>query len=115
MKAEEHPHGTQAPPTGFGPTLLRIGPGLVLAGSIVGSGELIATTTTGAQAGFTLLWLVLAGCLVKVFAQVEFGRAAVARGCTALGALDELPGPRDRTRSGRRPSPGSLRGPARAG
>ena len=94
MRAEEHLDGPQAPPTGFGPTLLRIGPGLVLAGSIVGSGELIATTTTGAQAGFTLLWLVLAGCLVKVFAQVEFGRAAVARGCTALGALDELPGPR---------------------
>lgn len=94
MRGEEEAEGTQAPPIGILPTLLRIGPGLVLAGSIVGSGELIATTTTGAQAGFTLLWLVLAGCLVKVFAQVEFGRAAVARGCTALGALDELPGPR---------------------
>ena len=43
MNAEEPLDGPQAPPTGFGPTLLRIGPGLVLAGSIVGSGELIAT------------------------------------------------------------------------
>ena len=39
------------------PTLRRIGPGMVLAASIVGSGELIATTTLGAQVGYTALWL----------------------------------------------------------
>ena len=71
-----------------------VGPGLIVAGSIVGSGELIATTKTGAEAGFTLLWLILLGCVVKVFAQIEFGRYAIISGKTTLRALDEVPGPR---------------------
>ena len=49
----------------------RLGPGLIVAGSIVGSGELIATTKVGAEAGFVLLWLILVGCVIKVFTQVE--------------------------------------------
>ncbi|MCG8649829.1 MAG: transmembrane Mn(2+) transporter, partial [Pirellulales bacterium] len=71
-----------------------IGPGLIVAGSIVGSGELIATTKTGAEAGFSLLWLIILGCLVKVFAQIEFGRYAIISGKPTLRALDEVPGPR---------------------
>ena len=42
--------GTLEPPRTWWGTLLMLGPGLVIAGSIVGSGELIATTKTGAQA-----------------------------------------------------------------
>ena len=76
-------------------TVIRcIGPGLIVAGSIVGSGELIATTKTGAEAGFTLLWLILLGCVVKVFTQIELGRYAIISGKTTLRALDEVPGPR---------------------
>ena len=41
------------PPAGLGRALRQIGPGLILAGSIVGTGELIQTTQTGARAGFT--------------------------------------------------------------
>lgn len=74
--------------------LRRLGPGLIIAGSIVGSGELIATTKVGAEAGFALLWLILIGCIVKVFTQVELGRAAIVTGRTALAVLDDLPGPR---------------------
>ena len=33
-------------PTSVGGILRRLGPGLIIAGSIVGSGELIGTTTT---------------------------------------------------------------------
>ena len=83
-----------APPRTFGGILTKLGPGLIIAGSIVGSGELIVTTKTGAEAGFWLLWLIIAGCLIKVFAQVEFGRYAVARGKTTLEGLNEVPGPR---------------------
>ena len=32
---------------------------MVLAAAIVGSGELIATTTLGAQVGYAALWIVL--------------------------------------------------------
>lgn len=86
--------GSQPPPRALGATLRRIGPGLVLAGAIVGSGELVATTSVGAQAGFWLLWLILLGCILKVFTQIEFGRYAITWGRTTLDALDTLPGPR---------------------
>ncbi|MCC9641833.1 Nramp family divalent metal transporter [Rhodopirellula sp. JC740] len=82
------------PPTHWWRILTNIGPGLIIAGSIVGSGELIATTKTGAEAGFTLLWLILIGCVVKVFTQVEMGRYTLISGKTSLQAFNELPGPR---------------------
>ncbi|GAB6166553.1 Nramp family divalent metal transporter [Thermostilla marina] len=72
----------------------RLGPGMIIAAAVVGSGELIATTRTGAEAGFTLLWLILIGCVIKVFVQVELGRYAVVAGQPTLAALNELPGPR---------------------
>ena len=72
----------------------RVGPGLILAAAIVGTGELINTTGLGAKAGFALLWLILASCVVKVFVQVELGRYAITRGKTTLAAFDTLPGPR---------------------
>lgn len=74
--------------------LSRLGPGLIIAGSIVGSGELIATTKTGAEAGFWLLWLIVIGCVIKVFVQVELGRDAIVRGKSTMDALSEVPGPR---------------------
>ncbi len=91
----QHP---QQAPTQLIKIIRSIGPGLIVAGSIVGSGELIATTKTGAEAGFSLLWLIILGCVVKVFAQIEFGRYAIISGKTTLRALDEVPGPRIRGR-----------------
>ena len=82
------------PPTTFAGILRRIGPGMILAGSIVGSGELIATTKTGAEAGFTLLWLIIIGCIIKVFVQIELGRYSIVSGQTTLAALNTVPGPR---------------------
>ena len=74
--------------------LKHIGPGLIIAANIVGSGELIMTTKTGAQAGIALLWLILLGCVVKVFVQLEFGRFAISHGETTLASLNRVPGPR---------------------
>lgn len=76
--------------------LRQLGPGLIIAGSIVGSGELIATTAVGAEAGFVLLWLIIIGCLIKVFVQIEFGRYTITSGRTTLDGLNEVPGPRKR-------------------
>ena len=84
----------QAPPTTMLGILRRIGPGMILAGSIVGSGELIATTRTGAEAGFTLLWLIIIGCIIKVFVQIELGRYTIINAQTTLTALNTVPGPR---------------------
>ena len=74
--------------------LRNVGPGMILAGSIVGSGELIATTRTGAEAHFDFLWLIILGCIIKVFAQIELGRYAITNGKTTLEALNNVPGPR---------------------
>ena len=71
-----------------------LGPGLILAGGIVGSGELIAATHTGAKAGFIFLGLIIFGCIVKCFTQVEMARHAIAQGETTLSLLNRVPGPR---------------------
>src|SRR5437763_263357 len=84
----------EEPPVDVMGIVARLGPGLIIAGSIVGSGELIGTTKTGAEAGFWLLWLIIIGCVIKVFVQVELGRDAVVRGKTTMDALSEVPGPR---------------------
>ncbi len=82
------------PPSTFAGTVRQIGPGLILAASIVGTGELINTTGLGAKAGFVLLWLILMSCVIKVFVQVELGRYAITHGKTTLAAFDTLPGPK---------------------
>ena len=91
----------EAPTTTIG-ILRNIGPGMILAGSIVGSGELIATTRTGAEAHFDFLWLIILGCIIKVFAQIELGRYAITNGKTTLAALNEVPGPIIRFSLGKR-------------
>ena len=72
------------------------GPGLVLTASIVGSGELIATTSLGAKVGYLALWLIIISCFIKVALQLVIGRYAIYTGETALQFFDKLPGPRAR-------------------
>jgi manganese transport protein len=88
------PEAIREPPHTLPLAIRQIGPGLILAASIVGTGELINTTSLGAKAGFSLLWLILFSCVIKVFVQVELGRYAITHGTTTLAAFDSLPGPR---------------------
>jgi Mn2+/Fe2+ NRAMP family transporter len=83
--------GIREPPIGWRHSLKYLGPGLILSASIVGSGELIATTTAGAQAGFAILWLVLFSCAVKVAVQIEFARWTIATGTPALSGYNRVP------------------------
>ncbi|MGK2862294.1 MAG: Nramp family divalent metal transporter, partial [Chitinophagaceae bacterium] len=82
------------PPHSFREKLKFLGPGFILSASIVGSGELIATTTLGARAGFIAFWIIIVSCLVKVAVQLEFGKRAILTGQTAMRSFNELPGPR---------------------
>ncbi len=88
------PDAVREPPATLAGTVRQIGPGLILAASIVGTGELINTTGLGAKAGFALLWLILLSCVIKVFVQVELGRYSITHGKTTLAAFDTLPGPK---------------------
>lgn len=84
----------QPAPDSFKQKLRYLGPGFILSASVVGSGELIATTSLGAKAGFVTLWVILVSCLVKIVLQLEFGRLSITRGVTAMNLMNEMPGPR---------------------
>src|SRR4026208_645586 len=80
------------PPTRFFQKLKFLGPGFILSASIVGSGELIATTILGAKAGFIAFWVIIVSCLIKVAVQLEFGKQAILTGETAMSLFNNLPG-----------------------
>ena len=82
------------PPTTLAGRMRFLGPSFILSASIVGSGELIATTTLGARAGFITFWVILVSCVVKVAVQLEFGKHTILTGETAMQAFNALPGPR---------------------
>lgn len=91
---ELRPEDVQQPPRSLGAILARIGPGMILAASIVGSGELIATTTLGAECGYAALWIVVFSCFLKPAMQAEIGRYSIVTGETGLAGFNRLPGPR---------------------
>ena len=66
-----HLDGPQDAPQDWRGTLKHLGPGLIITACIVGSGELIATPKVGAEYGFSLLWFIVAGCMIKVLVQVD--------------------------------------------
>ena len=80
------------PPKTARGVLRHLGPGFVLSAAVVGSGELIATTTLGATAGFVTFWIIILSCLVKVTLQLEWGKHAIHSGETTMTALNSLPG-----------------------
>ncbi len=93
-KYAQSPDHIKEPPHSLVGRLQYLGPGFVLSASIVGSGELIATTTLGAKAGFITFWIILLSCVIKVAIQLEFGRHAILHGETAMAAFNALPGKR---------------------
>jgi manganese transport protein len=88
------PEEVAEPPQTLFNALKRIGPGMILAASIVGSGELIAATTLGAEVGYAALWVIVLSCLIKPIVQAEMGRYIIASGETGLASFNHVPGPR---------------------
>lgn len=68
-----------------------LGPGMLMSAAVVGSGELITTTTMGAVAGFALLWLIVLSTAAKVFIQMELAKIAIITGEPALQAYGRVP------------------------
>jgi Mn2+/Fe2+ NRAMP family transporter len=50
---------------GWAPTLADLGPGLILAATGIGVGDMVSATIAGAEYGLTLVWALAAGVLVK--------------------------------------------------
>ncbi|KOU13764.1 iron transporter [Streptomyces sp. WM6372] len=60
----------------------HIGPGIVVAATGVGAGDLVATLIAGSKFGYTLLWAAVIGCLVKISLAEAAGRWHLATGRT---------------------------------
>jgi len=89
---EPIPEGeTKEPPRGFFTVIRHIGPGIVLSGSVIGSGELLVTTRMGAQFGFVFMWGVILCCLIKYFVQIELGRHCMITNSTSIQAINRFP------------------------
>lgn len=84
--------GPQAAPATLRGRIRHLGPSVIVTGSIVGSGEIILTSSLGAAAGFAMLWWVLLSCWSKSIVQAELARYVLATGDTYLRALNRVPG-----------------------
>ncbi len=84
--------GVLPAPGSFTGRIRYLGPSVIISGSIVGSGEIILTSSLGAAAGFVLLWWVLMSCWIKSLIQAELSRYIIVSGDTYLRALNRLPG-----------------------
>jgi len=82
-----------APRTLIG-SLGAIGPGIMVIGSVMGSGELINTPIQAAKFGFVLLWAVILTSVIKYFLQIEIGRHTLAHNRTPLESFNSLPFPK---------------------
>ena len=86
-------HGeTHAPPTNFLGRLKYLGPSLIVTGAVIGSGELVLTTSLGAAAGWSFLWWILLSCWCKSLVQAECARYTIVSGDTYLRAINRVPG-----------------------
>ncbi|QBI55501.1 Nramp family divalent metal transporter [Streptomonospora litoralis] len=59
-----------------------IGPGIVVAATGVGSGDMVASLVAGERFGYALLWAVVVGCVVKIALAEATGRWHLASGQT---------------------------------
>ena len=86
-------HGeAHAPPVNFRARIKYLGPSLIVTGAVIGSGELVLTTSLGAAAGWALLWWLLLSCWCKSLVQAEMARYTIISGDTYLRAINRLPG-----------------------
>ena len=74
-------------------TFLKLaGPGLVVAATGIGSGDVVSATVGGARYGVVLLWAIVAGAFFKFVLSEGIARWQLATGKTALeGWADHLP------------------------
>jgi len=68
----------------------HIGPGIVVAATGVGAGDLVATLIAGSRFGYALLWAAIVGCIVKIALSEGSARYHLATGSTILAGWQLL-------------------------
>ncbi|MFC4000024.1 Nramp family divalent metal transporter [Nocardiopsis sediminis] len=72
------------------PNWKLIGPGLVVAATGIGSGDLVATLVAGNLFGYTLLWATIVGAVIKISLAEATGRWHLATGRTIFDGWSSL-------------------------
>ncbi|MXO66049.1 Nramp family divalent metal transporter [Altericroceibacterium endophyticum] len=85
-QAEENA-GTKSP---AGKGWRQLGPGIVVAATGVGAGDLVATLIAGSRFGYALLWAAILGCAVKIALSEGSARYHLATGSTILAGWRSL-------------------------
>ncbi|MFC4492835.1 Nramp family divalent metal transporter [Streptomyces ovatisporus] len=67
-----------------------VGPGIVVAATGVGAGDLVATLIAGSKFGYTLMWAAVIGCVVKIALAEATGRWHLATGRTIFDGWRSL-------------------------
>jgi Mn2+/Fe2+ NRAMP family transporter len=67
-----------------------IGPGMVVAATGVGAGDLVSTLLAGSKFGYTLLWAAVVGCVIKIALAEAVGRWHLASGRTLFDGWRSL-------------------------
>ena len=76
----------------FGPSWDDLGPGLLLAATGIGVGDMVAATIAGAQYGLTLVWALVLGVVIKFAITEGLARWQLATGVTLIdGWRAQLP------------------------
>jgi Mn2+/Fe2+ NRAMP family transporter len=80
---EQTPENTEVPRT-LGSRLKYLGPGLVVAATGVGAGDMVSSLSAGTKFGTTLVWVIVLGALLKYVLTEGMGRWYMATGTTIL-------------------------------
>jgi Mn2+/Fe2+ NRAMP family transporter len=84
---------TQVPPDTVPPRRLSlIGPGIIVAATGVGAGDLVATLIAGSRFGYALLWTAVLGAVLKIALAEGVGRWVLSSGRTIFDGWSSLPG-----------------------
>ncbi|OEV06555.1 iron transporter [Streptomyces nanshensis] len=67
-----------------------VGPGIVVAATGVGAGDLVSTLIAGSKYGYTLMWAAVIGCIVKIALAEATGRWHLATGRTIFDGWRSL-------------------------
>lgn len=91
-----HPTSTQnapRPPRTLGARLKGLGPGMVLAVTSVGAGDMVTTLNSSSTYGMALVWTIVLGVLIKFALTEAVGRLQLSSGRTMLAQMADIAGP----------------------
>jgi Mn2+/Fe2+ NRAMP family transporter len=84
---------TPRPPRTFVSRLKALGPGMVLAVTSVGAGDMVTTLNGSSTYGMALVWTIVLGVVLKFAITEAVGRLQLSSGRTMLAQMSDIAGP----------------------